>query len=156
MAIPVNARTPMIAMLGWCLGSCAFSSYGVIHGEGVGAVLQAPDGQNYRLLTVGEAAPMAHLDGHLAHVDGRRVFRTVTVEDWSVSEGLHGMTAWVGELRWMGARLGMDDRNSGAFYTLEASASKTLGEHVGEVALVEGYVVGPNEVKVLYYRVLAD
>jgi len=105
-------------------------------------------------VTVGDAAPLAHLEGYLVHVDGRRVFRTVRVEDWQVPEGVHGMTAWVGELRTLGVQLGIQDRNSGGFYLLDAEAEARLADDAGKVVLVEGYVIGPHRVKVMYARVL--
>ncbi len=154
MGTSVNVRAVALAALVHAGTGCAVHVDGLVEADGARTWLRTAEGHRYRLVTTGEAAPMAALDGHLAHVDGRRVGRAVTVEDWTVTEGLHGMTAWVGRLQWMGAQLGLQDRNSGSFYTLERGAEDALGDHAEKVVLVEGYVVGPNRVKVLYYRVL--
>ena len=154
MHITVNARTCVFAALSQVLGGCAVSLQGLVSEDGPGTRLQTVDGQVYRLVTVGEAAPVARLQDHFVRIQGTRVFRTVTVTDWSVPEGLHGMTAWVGELQGLGAQVGVQDRNSKSFYYLDPDAARTLGGHVGDVVLVEGYVYGPMRVEVVYYRVL--
>lgn len=154
MGIPVNVQAFTFAAMFHGLSGCAVAMQGLVHEHGGSVVLQTPGGDQYRLVTLGEASPVAHLDGHLAEIEGRRVFKTITVEDWAVREGLHGMTAWVGELRWLGAQLSIHDRNSGAVYILDPASNATLGEHVDQIVLVEGYVIGPNEVKVLYFRAL--
>lgn len=150
MGIPVNARAWTFAAL-FQLAGCAVSVRGLVHD---GRTLQTAEGETWRLVTLGDAAPVAHLDGHLAEIEGRRVFRTITVHDWAVREGVHGLSAWVGEMRWYGAQLAIQDRNSGALVILDAAANDRLADHVDKVVLVEGYVYGPNEVKVLYFRVL--
>ena len=136
------------------LSGCVVRLQGLVHESRPGAQLEVPDGTRYRLVTVGDAAPLAQLGGHLVHVDGRRIFRTIRVEDWQVPEGVHGMTAWVGELRTLGVQLGIQDRNSGGFYLLDAEAEARLSDDAGKVVLVEGYVVGPHQVKVMYAKVL--
>lgn len=150
----VNARNWTFAGLTLALSGCAVSLQGLVSEEGPGASLMTAEGTVYRLVTLGEAAPVARLDGHLVTIDGRRAFRTITVEDWKVPEGLHGMQVWVGPLRWHGAQLGVQDRNSGVFYTLDPGAIEALEDHVEKVVLVEGYVVGRNAVEVEYFRVL--
>jgi hypothetical protein len=50
--------------------------------------------------------------------------------------------------------LGLQDRNSGAYYLLDPDAALELSPYVGLPVLVEGYVEGAHRVRVLYYRVL--
>ena len=115
------------------------------------------DGERYRLaLDTSDARPLAYLNGHSTEIDGTRVFRVVHVTDWKVTEGLHGMTVWVGMLETQGRKVGLHDRNSQAFYVFDEAASDLLRADLGKVALVEGYVEGPHQVHVAYYRLLAD
>lgn len=148
----VNARAWTLAALSQALTGCAVTMTGLVVERGAGVALQEPDGHELRLVVTGESLPMRNLEGHLARVEGRRAFGTLTVTDWQVLEGLHGLQAWVGELRWHGAQLGVLDRNSGGFYLLDESANEALAPLVDGVVLVEGYVVGPNRVKVVAYR----
>ena len=113
--------------------------------------LKTSEGRAYRLVLPGDAAPVAKLDGFFVEVEGQRMCRTIRVADWEITQGLHGMSVWVGKLEERGIQLGMDDRNSGAFYFLDESATKTLRPYVGRLIVLEGYVVGPHRVKVMYY-----
>ena len=54
-------------------------------------------------------------------------------------------------MRWMGARLGIEDRNSGSFYLLHGPDINDLRAHLDEVVLVEGYVDGPNTVRIVHW-----
>lgn len=135
---------------------CAFHATGLARPTSGGPTLQTIDGTTLRLVVGPDAAPLGHLDGHTVTVDGQRVFGAVRVTDWRVEEGLHGMPVWVGPVQRMGAQIGIEDRNSGAFYWVDDAAIRTLSAHVGQVVLVEGYVDGPHRVKVLYWRPLDD
>jgi hypothetical protein len=119
-------------------------------------VIDTLDGEHYRLALPADARPLAHLDGHTTVIDGTRTFDVVRVTDWKVPEGLHGMPAWVGRLEEQGVQVGLLDRNSEAFYLVDAGAADLLRPDVGKVVLLEGYVEGPHRVHVVYYRVLAD
>lgn len=147
-----------LAVLGIAAGGCAFHAEGLVGPEGDVTVLNTLDGERYRLaLETEDARPLAHLLNHTTAIDGTRVFRVVHVTDWKVLEGLHGMPAWVGVLQEQGGRrLGIADRNSEAFYVLDEGATDVLRPELGKVVLVEGYVEGPHQVHVVYYRVLAD
>lgn len=144
-----------VALLSASAG-CAFHATGLARPTPGGPTLEVIDGTTWRLVVGPDAAPLAALDGHTVTIDGQRVFGTVRVSDWRVDEGLHGMPVWVGPVQRMGAQIGVDDRNSGAFYWVDDAATRTLAAHVGEVVLLEGYVDGPHRVKVLYWRPLDD
>jgi hypothetical protein len=147
------ARVGPIAVL--ALGACAFHETGLVHAGAASTMLETPEGKSYRLILVGEAAPVAFLDGHLADIRGTRTFHTVAVRDWKVAEGLHGMAAWVGVLEQTGVQIGLLDRNSGAYYVVDRDGADVLYRYVGEPVLLEGYVEGAHQVHVLYFRVLA-
>jgi len=157
--VPVNGaqrvRTLLVVVtLAGLGGSCAFHATGLALPSPAGPTLNTFDGTTYRLLVGPESAALGHLDGHTVTIDGQRAFGAVRVADWSVDEGLHGMPVWVGPVKIMGAQVGLDDRNSGAFYWVDDQAARTLQAHAGEVVLVEGYVDGPHRVRVLYWRPL--
>lgn len=147
-------QTVAVAVAAWVSSGCAAHLTGLVDRSADGLSLSTPEGRHYRLVAVGDAAPLVHLDGHIAEVEGRRVFRTVTVTDWSVPQGLHGMPAWVGTLERRGVQLGLSDRNSGTFWWLDPVAAETLAPYVGVPVLVEGYVEGAQRIVVVYYRVL--
>jgi hypothetical protein len=133
---------------------CAAHLRGFVGPSDVGTELSTIEGDHYRLVLSKDSAPLAHLDGHLAEVDGIRTGRRVRVSDWTVLEGLHGMTVWVGTVQWVGGAIGVADRNSGALYRVDSAAAGLLQEHLGEVVLLEGWVDGPHEVRVQWWRPL--
>ena len=138
------------------LAGCSAHYTGLVHPTDRGMELETMDGKHLRLvLPSADARPIAALDGHSLTVDGTQVFRRVYVGDWSVPEGLHGLPTWVGVLEERGAQLGMLDRNSDAYYTIDLDAYARLRPHVGEWVLLEGYVEDARRVRVVYYRVLA-
>ncbi len=125
--------------------------------EGDVTVFNTLEGDRFRLgLERPDARPLAFLDGHTAVIDGTRVFRVVHVADWTVPEGLHGMPVWVGALEDHGKKVGLTDRNTRAFYVFDDAATDLLRRDLGKVVLVEGYIEGPHQVHVVYYRLLAD
>lgn len=154
----VKPYAMLLAVLGIATGGCAFHAEGLVGPEGAVTVLNTLDGERYRLaLDSEDTRPLAFLQNHTTEIDGTRVFRVVHVTDWKVLEGLHGMPTWVGVLQDQGGRnLGITDRNSDAFYVLDEGATGLLRPELGKVVLVEGYVEGPHQVHVVYYRVLAD
>ena len=97
---------------------------------------------------------LSALGGHSVVVDGRGGAATVRVERWRVVEGPHALPVWIGILQLRGGSLGFFDRNSGIFYYLEKESAKPLYSHVGQWAVVEGFVDGPHTVRVMYYDVL--
>lgn len=149
-----DIRTAAIAGMLLVQG-CAYHQTGLVETGPRGTLLVESDGKTVALVLGEEASPVKHLGGHLVDVRGQRFLRNVRVGDWRVPEGLHGMAAWVGPLTPMGSQLGVQDRNSGAFYLLDAEAESALRAHAGQSVLLEGYVDGPHRIKVLYYRVLA-
>jgi len=133
---------------------CSTHVRGLVEPTPAGARLTTVEGRVYKLILSGGSLPIHHLDGHLVDAWGPRVFNAIRVGRWTVGEGLHGLPTWVGELVPMGQQLGIEDLNSGVFYLLDDDAAATLQAYAGQVALVEGYVVGPHRVEVLYYRIL--
>lgn len=152
----IGSGLPLIAVLTCLFGvACSWRGEGLIHSRPLGAIVQTSTGPELRLVLAERDRALAQLDGHIALLEGRRAFGALRVTRWTVPQGLHGMAAWVGPLDRRGVQLGITDRNSGAYYVLDRDAWPTLSGAVGQEVLVEGYVAGPHEVKVLWYRVLA-
>ncbi len=136
------------------LAGCPFHEVGLVYPGEEGTVLDTEHGERVELSTAGEDAPLAWLDRHTTEVWGNRMSGKVHVTDWKIPEGLHGMPAWVGELELRGAQLGLQDRNSGAYYLVDHESFSTLTPYVGRMILIEGYIDGAHRVKVMFFRVL--
>jgi hypothetical protein len=145
-------------MLAVCIGSaaCMVHLHGMVLQEGGAPVLVESDGSRWKLVLGPESRVIAALDGHDLDVTGRRLAgrRVAVGDEWRVGDGRHGLPTWVGVLQLVGVQLGVQDRNSGAFYLVDRDAEETLRPFVGRTVLVEGYVEGAHVVKVVYYRVL--
>jgi len=154
---PFRAQRALPVLLSAVLGAggCAVKVSGLARPTPAGPTVETREGEVYRLVTSPDSVALAALDGHEVVVEGQRAFGAVRVTDWQVVGGLHGMPVWVGEVRGMGAQIGVDDRNSGAFYWVDDHAAQTLDDHVGEVVLLEGYVDGPHRIRVMYWRPLS-
>ncbi|MFT7520301.1 MAG: hypothetical protein ACI9MC_002446 [Kiritimatiellia bacterium] len=156
LAVPGRVNALFLGLCGMLVTGCAAHVQGLIEPGRRGVDLVTMAGQRSRLVLTGDAVPMRYLDDHGVDVHGRRVLGRITVTDWKVTEGLHGMQVWTGTLERRGVQLGLDDRNSGAFYFLDEKTVDTLSSHVGQPVLVEGYVEGAHRVRVVYFRILAD
>ncbi len=142
---------------------CAWKGEGIVtpaaEAADDAAVLTTSTGETLRLKidpTSGDDRLVAHLDGHLVAVEGRKLGRGITVREWSIVTGLHGMNVWIGRLVQQGGQLGLMDHNSGAFYVVERDAREELSAFIGRDVLLEGYVAGAHEVSVLHYEVFDD
>ncbi len=136
------------------LSGCAVRTTGLVRPSDTGARLIESDGEEWRLVLLGPSVALGSLDGHTVWVSGQRFLGAIRVADWKVVDGLHGMHAMVGPLRRMGAQIGVEDRNSGAFYWLDDAAARKLEGHVDGIVLLEGYVDGPHRLHVMFFRVL--
>jgi len=127
---------------------------GIVEAGDAGASIHTPEGRRYRLLLTEESAPLRSVDGHSVELWGQRALGAIRVADYKVGEGPHALQVWVGPLRQMGAQLGVEDRNTGAFYWLDQATQNALYDEAGGVVLVEGFVDGPHTLRVLHYRML--
>lgn len=98
---------------------------------------------------------MRYLDGCVVEVDGPLVFGALHVTDWRVLDAGDGSGNYVGPLRAYGARLVIDDRNSGSVIILDDLTAAPLRPYVGFNVLVIGHVTGAGYVVPVAYRVLA-
>ncbi len=136
------------------LAGCAAHVRGFVVPTDSGTAITTLAGEEYTLVLSGQSAPLAHLDGHLTQVDGQRIGRSVRVAQWRVIEGLHGLPVWVGAVQRFGAQVGVQDLASQHVIWVDEAAARALAPHLGDVVLVEGWVDGPQRVRVAYWRPL--
>jgi len=99
-----------------------------------------------------EAIP--YLGGCTVDVSGPQLGRTVWVRDWSVVTAYDGSEPFVGVVGRVNGMLALDDRNSGSVFLLEEDSAAPLVSYEGELVLVMGFVVGPQLLQIMGYRVL--
>lgn len=120
----------------------------------LGSSLNASTGQHWKLVYGPEHRALTFLDGQIVVIEGRRMFKNLSVDKFTIPAGVHGMPVWYGTLEQRGVQLGLTDRNNGGFYILGRESWEGLRDYVGAEVLVEGYVDGPHRIKVLYHQVL--
>ncbi len=117
--------------------------------------LRTEQGDETRLVTQGEGAPVAFLGGCIIEVDGPLILGALHVRDWRVLDAGDGSGNFVGTLRAYGARLILDDRNSGTPVILDDLTAAPLRPYVGLPILIIGHVTGAGYVVPVAFRVLA-
>ena len=132
---------------------CVHMAKGMVGASPTGAVLEGRHGDQVRLVLGPESQPLASLIDHYVEVRGVRGLGMFRVEEWWVLEGPHALPVWVGPLEVMGARVGLHDHSSGAFYFLDEGVKELMHEG-GNWVVVEGYVDGPHEIHVMFHRLL--
>ena len=139
-------------MVGLILLACAAKVQGVVGVQGPRVQLTEPDGSSWNLVYSPEDIELRKLEECTLEVEGRRMGRRVTVEDWRVLASAQGSTPYVGVLRQHGSNLIVEDRNSGQVVILKGDAK--LADLVGHTVLISGFVVGPQVVQVMGVTVL--
>lgn len=127
----------------------------VVAAEGAPTWVRDQEGVLTRLRTAGVAAPLAYLDGCIVELDGPMLFGRMFVRDWRVLDAGDGSGDFVGMLRAYGARLLLDDRNTGSTLVLDDGAVSQLRPYVGFPVLVIGHITGAGYVVPVAFRVLA-
>lgn len=145
---------PKSIVLASLLAGCAWKGEGLVERTPLGPYLQASTGQRWKLVYTDEHRALRHLEGQIVTIEGRRVFKNLTVKDFGIPTGEHGMNVWFGTLERRGVQLGLEDQNNGGYYLLDPGVPDALVDAVGGQVLVEGYVDGPHRIRVLHYRVL--
>ena len=142
-------------ILAWLLGcSVKADVTGMVRDSDEGVVLDVLDGSNVLLGLSGDALLIAELDGHSVKVLGVRIGKKLHVKEWSIVTGVDGSTPYWGILRWHGANLVLEDRNSGGLFVFDESSFKDLREGAGHLVLIQGFVVGPHVLHVMEWRIL--
>lgn len=133
---------------------CVWKGEGLVRSGPMGAHLDVSTGQSWRLVLGEEQRALAHMDGQIAVIEGRRMFKNLSVKKFTVPSGKHGMAVWFGKLERRGVQLGLQDRNNGGFYMLSPDVWDDMADYVGGDVLVEGYVDGPHRIRVMYHQPL--
>ena len=149
---------PIAASALLLLAGCALHGphTGILRQGQAGVVLDTPEGRTRRLLLDEDQHALRSLTGCTVRLEGARLGPLVVVRDWRVTDAGDGSEPYVGLLRGAGTRLLLDDRNSGAPVYLSADAPPELRGAIGRLVLVAGYVVGPQEVHVVHFRILSE
>ncbi len=132
--------------------ACAAKVQGVVAVQGPLVELTESTGASWKLVYSPEDGELRRLEDCTLEVQGRRVGRRVTVQDWKVLASAQGSTPYVGVLVKRGDNLILQDRNSGQPVILEGD--EQLLDLVGRTLLVSGYVVGPQVVHVMSVSLL--
>jgi hypothetical protein len=149
-----NVKT-MLLLLAVNVG-CSVHVVGLVQPDDGSVSLVELNGSWHRLALSGDNEMLRFLDGHLVSVEGSKHGRRVDVMDFTIEEGLHGMQVWVGHLESTGTGMGLLDKNSGAFYVVDKDSEPVFSGYEGSPVLIEGYVNGPNQIKVMFYRSLSE
>lgn len=112
--------------------------------------LATPEGA-VRLVLTGEATDLAGLDGHLVEVDGERTPAGLRVGRFRVLEGPHALAVWYGPVQAYGVQIGILDEGSGVLVFVDEEAAEGIAEHLGDRVAAEGYVEGPQRIRVQHW-----
>lgn len=151
---------PAVAVLALLLASapgCAATLRGLVSAEDRGgATLRTPEGGTWRL-RLGEGSwPLRSLDGCTVQVEGRRVLGSVVAQGWQVLDAGDGSVPYVGRVQRLGSNLVIEDRFSGMALVIEEPAGGLAARLEGRLAMVSGYIVGPQILRMVGYRVLQE
>lgn len=140
------------------LFACAFhaSRVGLVEVEGPRVDLVAYDGRRQPLVLEGDHAVVRGLVGCTVEVTGTLTPLGVVVRDWKVKDAGDGSGGFVGTLRAYGARVLIDDRNTGTTLALDELGAAQLRAFDGRPVLLVGAVVGPGIVSVVLWRLLDE
>ncbi len=145
--------TTLIALL---VAGCAGHQMrtGLVLEEHERILLVGPDGSVDRLNLTGESNALKHALGCRVELTGRKNFGRLSVQGWKIVDSGYGSEPFVGELHFTGSAWRIRDRNSGTWVELVPESMGTLVEFEGALVLVDGFVLGPNLVKVVSFRIL--
>ena len=140
------------------LFACAFHAVrsGLVEVDGGQVVLLEYDGRRQPLILSGEHAQIRGLDGCTVEVEGPRTPAGMVVNNWTVKDAGDGSSGFVGTLRAYGARILIDDRNTGTTLALDELSALHLRAFAGRPVLLVGAVVGPGTISVVAWRPLDD
>lgn len=154
-----SALVVLVLLAGLSASGCAFRTgvVGLLDTRSSSPVLETSEGRRYRLVLTEGTTPLRHLEGCQVRVEGPRLACFLFADDWRVLTASDGSEPFVGVLRLHGTGYLLEDRNSGMPVRLRilGEAADDLYRHAGKLVLVVGFVVGPQEVQVVGYRILS-
>lgn len=129
---------------------------GLLLSEHNQVLLVESTGRTSRLKLTGDAVALNEALGCRVEVSGSPLGRRFIVNRWKITDSGYGSEPFVGELLFTGSAWRIRDRNSQTLVELVVESMGKLREHEGDLVLVDGFVLGPNLVKVVSFRVLRD
>ena len=138
------------------LAACALHAHreGIVSPHGERVEIWENDGRRTRLVLGEGSEPIRYLDGVVVEVEGPRFGRRVVVQDWTVGLTDTGAMPFVGVLTLYGSNWLIEDRVSGGTVLLDPATLLGLEAHKGQPVLVEGFVAGPQRIRVVRWRAL--
>jgi hypothetical protein len=117
--------------------------------------LWTPEGDSWRLRLTEESWPLRSLDGCSVQLEGRRWLGQFLVGGWQVLDAGDGSAPFVGRVRRLGSNLVIEDRNSGMALVVDEAPGR-LPDLEGRFAMLSGYIVGPQTLRVVSYKILME
>ena len=152
-----NERIAEAVTLLWILASgCAAHRVGLLETGEPPPVLQSIEGREEKLLLLGEAARLRALDGYLVEIHGTKGLGRIKVSHWRALEGPHGLPVWVGPVQVLGIQVGIQDTGSGMLVFVDNATAREMERYAGDWVAAEGYIDGPQRVKVLHWLALEE
>ena len=147
--------TTFIALL---VAGCAGQQMrtGLVLEEQEKILLVGSEGSIDRLNLTGESVALARALGCRVEVKGRPSLGRLVVADWKIVDSGYGSEPFVGRLHTTGSAWRIQDRNSGTWVELVPESMGKLKGFEGAMVLVGGFVLGPNLVKVVSFRILME
>ena len=143
----------MMSLLLTTLLACAVTRTGLVHAEGEGVSMTVYDGGARLALALDDvSAPLRGADGVVVEVRGPLVGGRLRVRDWRVLDAGDGSGGFVGPLVPWGARLRIEDRNSGSTLLVDDASAVKLRGLEGHTVLLMGHVIGGGIIEVVAVR----
>ncbi|MEY3212923.1 MAG: hypothetical protein RIT28_3404 [Pseudomonadota bacterium] len=115
-----------------------------------------PEGKSTRVHLTPTSAALTALEECTVAVTGPKVGRGVWARDWEVLTAADGSAPFVGRLELRGSNVILHDRQTGSMLMLSPESAAPLAPFDGDVVMVIGFVEGPNQVRVMGWRLLED
>ncbi len=133
---------------------CAVTRTGLVRAGEDGAVTMTVYDGGARLgLSLDDAsAPLRAADGVVVEVRGPLLAGRLRVRDWRVLDAGDGSGGFVGPLVPWGARLRIEDRNSGSTLLVDDASALKLRGLEGHTVLLMGHVIGGGIIEVVAVR----
>jgi hypothetical protein len=118
--------------------------------------ITSTEGNHKPLALKGREVAMRYLDGHEVDLVGTWTGGAIVVSRWHVTQGLHGLPAWVGEVRRTPDGLALFVWVDGVTLPIERENQDLLEPFLDRPVLVEGYLEASVGLRVVYFRPLFD
>ncbi len=129
---------------------------GMVTPDAKGVWLDGYQGGRIALILSEASLPIRYLAGCVVEVRGMQTPAGIVVDDWVVKDAGDGSGGFVGTLQAYGARLLLEDRNTGTTLTLDDQQVPELRAYAGKPVLIVGTVVGAGQVRVMAWRLLTE